>query len=50
MFWNSLGHSYFNIKQLDKAIEAYKKVIEIKPDKEVTWFQVLCKNGKRSNL
>jgi tetratricopeptide (TPR) repeat protein len=30
--WNNLGHAYRKTKNYDKALEAYKRALELKPD------------------
>jgi cytochrome c-type biogenesis protein CcmH/NrfG len=35
--WAQLGHAYFDTDQYEKAIEAYKKYLEIKPDNADIW-------------
>ena len=34
--WNSLGHAYRKTKDYDKALEAYKRALDLKPDSAST--------------
>lgn len=36
--WNAIGNNYWALKKYDKALEAYEKAIQLRPDKGLYWF------------
>jgi len=36
--WNSIGNNFWTLKKYDKALEAYEKAIQLRPDKGLYWF------------
>ncbi|MFB3764798.1 MAG: tetratricopeptide repeat protein [Methanotrichaceae archaeon] len=36
--WNSIGNNFWALNKYDKALEAYEKAIQLRPDKGLYWF------------
>ena len=47
--WAQLGHAYFDTDQYEKAIEAYKKYLEIKPDNADIWTDLGVMYRRKGN-
>jgi tetratricopeptide (TPR) repeat protein len=36
--WNSIGNNFWTLKKYDKALEAYEKATQLRPNKGLYWF------------